>query len=74
MTSIIDRLNNGSLHAAARARRPECVDAKGNIHVTADRASFVNWLDKMRAIYGSEISEWPQIPRDEYKHRYVPSH
>ena len=74
MTSIIDRLNNGSLHAAARARRPECVDAKGNIHVTADRASFVNWLDKMRAIYGSDISEWPQIARDEYKHRYVPSH
>lgn len=74
MTSVLDRLNSGDIHAAARNRRPDCVDAKGNIHTSPERARFVNWLDKMRATYGSDVEAWPAIPRAEYEARYVPSH
>lgn len=74
MSSILDRLNSGELHAAARRSRPECVDAKGNIHCSPERASFVNWLAKMTPIYGDDINGWPKLPRDEYRARYVPSH
>jgi len=72
--SIVDRLNSGELHAAARKRRPDCVDAKGTIHCSPERAAFVNWLDKMRGIYGEDVKAWPPIPRAEYAARYVPSH
>ena len=72
--SIVDRLNSGEFHAAARRDRPDCVDAKGDIHISAERAVFVNWLDKMRGVYGADVAEWPPIPRAEYERRYVPSH
>ena len=71
---ILDRLNSGDLHAAARNQRPDCVDAKGNIHTSPERARFVDWLDEMRAIYGQDVEAWPPTPRAEYEERYVPSH
>lgn len=72
--SIIDRLNSGALHAAARARRPDCVDGNGNIHVSPERARFADWLRRMKTIYGDDVAEWPPIPRAEYARKYVPSH
>ena len=60
---IIARLNSGALHHAARASRPECVDTNGNVHCSAERASFVDW-----------INENPNATKDEYAARYVPSH
>ena len=72
--SIIDRLNSGEIHAAARKRNPERVDAKGNTHVTSERARFVEWVDRMRAVYGDDVKAWPSAPRTEYARRYVPSH
>jgi len=59
---ILDRLNSGSLHAAARNQRPDCVDAKGNIHCSPERARFVDWV----AENGKD--------HPEYAARYVPSH
>jgi len=73
-TSITDRLNSGAIHAAMHARHPDRVDAKGNLHCTPERAEFVNWLDKMRCLYGASVADWPQTARDEYARRYVPSH
>ena len=72
--TIIDKLNSGALHAAARAKRPECADRKGNVHGSEERARFVNWLYQMQAIYGQDVEEWPELARAEYRARYVPSH
>ena len=72
--TIIDRLNAGEFHDAARKRNPDCVDAKGNIHATPERARFVNWREKMKGLYGDDVKAWPPIARDEYTVRYVPSH
>ena len=71
--TIIDKLNSGALHAAARAKRPECVDRKGNIHHSPLRAEFINWLMPMKDRYG-EVEDWPYELRAEYRARYVPSH
>jgi len=60
--NIIDQLNSGALHAKARATRPDCVDAAGNIHCSPDRAKFVDWV---RA---------NGVDHPEYAARYVPSH
>jgi hypothetical protein len=73
MISIIDKLNSGQLHAQARKSRPDCVDAKGNIHASPERARFVNWYFKMVQIYSDDVANWPSCARDEYKVRYVPS-
>ena len=62
MTNIIDRLNSGELHAAARVKRSECVDHLGNIHGSAARAAFVDWVSKN----GKD--------HPEFAARYVPSH
>lgn len=72
--TITDMLNSGAIHASARNRKPDCVDAVGNIHTSAERALFVNWLAKMRGIYGADVASWPPIARAEYEARYVPSH
>ena len=71
---ILDYLNSGQLHAAARKRNPDCVDAKGNIHTTPERARFVDWRDRMKGLYGDDVKAWPPIPREEYAARYAPSH
>ena len=60
--NILDRLNSGELHAAARTKRPDCVDGLGNIHGSAERASFVDWV----AENGKDHSKFAT--------RYVPSH
>lgn len=72
--NILDQLNSGAIHAVARASRPDCVDASGNIHVTPERARFVSWKLRMSEMYGATVSEWPQAARDEYAAKYVPSH
>ena len=72
--TITDMLNSGRLHAAMRERHPDRVDSLGNLHHSAERASFVNWLAKMRGIYGHDVASWPPIPRAEYERRYVGSH
>ena len=59
---IIDKLNSGELHAAARIKRPECVDRLGNIHVSAERAAFVDWVSEN----GKD--------HPEFASRYIPSH
>jgi len=58
---IIELLNSGKLHQAARERRPECVDRDGNIHVSAERAAFVDWVKD----HGKD--------HPEFAARYVPS-
>lgn len=60
--SILDQLNSGELHAKARKSRPECVDALGNVHCSAERAAFVDWVSEN----GKD--------HPEYAERYVPSH
>lgn len=60
--TLLEKLNSGALHAKARATRPECVDAKGNIHCSPERARFVDWV----ATHGKD--------HPEYAERYVPSH
>jgi hypothetical protein len=70
---IRSMLNSGQMHAAARQARPDCVDGKGNVHATAERARFVDWLNKMQGIYGQDAASWPPIARAEYDARYVPS-
>lgn len=69
--SIIDRLNSGRLHAAARQSRPECVDSLGNIHASPERARFVDWRRKVARLYGDDVAGWPVCARDEYAKRYV---
>lgn len=71
---ITDMLNSGTLHDNARKRHPDCVDNTGNIHVTPERAQFVNWLNATRAIHGFDVKAWPASQRAEYAKRYVPSH
>lgn len=72
--NILDQLNSGALHAKARASRPDCVDAKGNIHVSADRARFVDWLADAKLTRGDDVKSWSASERQEYADRYVPSH
>tara|TARA_Y100000310_G_scaffold300671_1_gene336529 strand:+ start:172 stop:393 length:222 start_codon:yes stop_codon:yes gene_type:complete len=72
--NIIDRLNSGELHSAARADRPECVDGLGNIHATPERAAFVDWRRDMAAEHGDNPADWPEEHRAEYERRYVPSY
>lgn len=72
--NITDLLNSGALHAAARERRPECVDRTGNVHGSAERAQFVDWRDAQKATHGNDVSAWPADARAEYAARYVPSH
>jgi hypothetical protein len=60
--NIIDKLNSGELHAVARINRPNCVDHLGNIHVSAERAAFVDWVSEN----GKD--------HPEFSARYVPSH
>lgn len=72
--NILDRLNSGELHALARTSRPDCVDAKGNIHHSAARAQFVDWMDCIKADHGQDHRSWPVTIRQEYRNRYVPSH
>lgn len=72
--NILDRLNSGQLHAQARASRSDCVDAKGNIHVSAERARFVDWLNSAKLINGDDVNQWNAKAKSEYKARYVPSH
>ena len=74
MTSILERLNSGQIHADARKRKPDCVCNRGNIHATPDRARFVNWLYRMKDMYGDDVQSWPEIARKEYATKYVPSH
>ena len=71
--SILDRLNSGELHAAARATRPDCVDATGNIHKTPERARFVDWRAEQVAAHGRDVEAWPAKKRAEYARRYVPA-
>lgn len=71
--TIIDRLNSGELHQAARASRPDCVDATGGIHHTPERARFVDWARKVKATHGANTSEWPEGIRAEYAARYTPA-
>jgi hypothetical protein len=61
--NILDQLNSGQLHAKARSQRPDCVDAQGNIHISAARANFVDWKNAN-----------PNATKSEYSARYVPSH
>ena len=72
--NILDRLNAGDLHRAARTARPDCVDALGNIHNTPARAAFVDWATEAKAIHGQDVGKWPEPMRAEYAARYVPSH
>lgn len=74
MTSIIDRLNSGELHAAARARRPDCVDRNGNIHRSPERRDFVEFMLDVKAEHGDDHNHWPRAVKREYRERYVPSH
>lgn len=74
MSSILDRLNAGEFHRAARAARPDCVDSRGNIHRNAARAAFADWCEEMRGIHGADSHAWPVAIREEYRARYVPSH
>lgn len=69
--NIIDRLNSGELHQAARQRRPECVDSVGGIHKTPERARFISWVFKMQRLYGKDVRTWPEISRAEYAARHV---
>lgn len=71
---VIALLDSGALHRAARANRPTCVDRKGSIHVSPERAAFVDWLCDARAAYGESINEWPSHMRVEFAKRYTPSH
>jgi len=68
---ILAKLNSGALHAAARNRRPDCVDARGNLHTSPERAAYVNWRNAMAREYGSEPAEWPPEIQRELERRYV---
>lgn len=71
--SIVDKLNSGALHRSARLARPDCVDLKGNIHASPERARFVSWVIRMKKLYGSDARTWPEIARAEYRRKYVSS-
>lgn len=70
---ILEKLNSGALHSAARSARPECVDMVGNIHRSAERADFVNWLMGAKKCNGSDTAKWTESQRAEYASRYVSS-
>ncbi len=73
--NVIDMLNSGRLHQAAREQNPDRVCRRGNIHTSAARARFVDWLADRRAALGIEaVSDWPEADRAEYRKRYVGSH
>lgn len=69
---ILAKLNSGEFHAAARKRRPDCVDAKGNIHRSPERAAYVDWLLRMETIHGEDRREWPATVKAELERRHVP--
>ena len=69
--TILDRLNSGELHAAARRRRPDCVDATGNVHATPQRAAFVNWLIA-NPTPDDDPRNWPADYRAAYHANYAP--
>lgn len=71
MTNMIDKLNSGQLHIAARTSRPDCLDTKGNIHGSPARALFKSWTYKMHDLYGDDVSQWPKVAKDEYARKYV---
>lgn len=72
--NIIDRLNSGELHQAARKRRPDCIDAVGNVHRSPERRAFVDWRAGMDNRYGTNRREWPESVRAELERRYVPAY
>jgi len=72
--NILEALNSGALHNKARTARPDCVDAKGNIHANPDRAKFVDWLAEAKATRGDNVQAWAGADRAEYDARYIPSH
>lgn len=72
--TILEKLNSGELHRAARQRRPECVDRFGGIHVTPERARFINWVSRKKETLGDDVRSWPEADRAEYEAHYVPSH
>ena len=69
--TILDKLTSGDIHAAIRAKRPDCVDVRGNIHRTPERRAFVDWRIEMAETHGQDVSAWPQAVRDEFDARYV---
>lgn len=71
--SILEKLNSGAFHNAARAKNPDCVDAVGNIHKSAERARFVDWRAEQVAAHGRDVEAWPVKKRVEYARRYVPA-
>jgi len=72
--NIIAALNSGSLHAAARERRPDCVCENGSIHSTPERAKFVDWMRAQKITHGEIVQDWPAAVKRQYEARYVPSH
>lgn len=68
---ILAKLNSGALHAAARAARPDCVDSKGNVHSSPERAAYASWRIRMEGLYGIDATEWPACAKAELKRRHV---
>jgi hypothetical protein len=68
---ILARLNSGELHAKARTARPDCVDSKGNVHRSPERATYATWRIAMENLYGSAPAKWPAEIRRELKRRHV---
>ena len=72
--NILAKLKSGELHAKARIVRAECVDTQGNIHCSAKRAKFVDWLAVNKIKHGDDVSIWPITVRMEHAEHYTPSH
>ena len=68
--NILEKLTSGALHAKARIDRPDCVDAKGSIHASPDRAAFVDWRSAMVNSHG-DVSGWSTELKSEYAAKHV---
>jgi hypothetical protein len=68
--NILEKLNSGALHARSRLDRPDCVDAKGSIHASPERAAFVNWRTATVNSHG-DVSGWSAELKAEYAAKHV---
>lgn len=69
--NILEQLTSGALHAKARSARPDCVDTKGNIHNSPERAQFVDWLSDAKATWGDDTTLWTKTQKAELRKRHV---